>query len=673
MLDLGASVLMPPADCAPEHVVLGGRPLPRSGLEGVAISIRRESGPGRVPVVTLRPGGPIAPESSVLAVVVLSSAQADTAAGAAGAAGAPAAADQAGGWAAGPATGVVSPTAAAACAELGLDLDTLLTAHKVSGDAGSVLVVPLARAEAPSRLLLVGAGAGGVGEWRSAGAALARRANAGDRIALVADPEPAQLAALTEGLALASYKQPRGMGEPVDPDAVALDGTAQAAGTAGIEPGAADVEAGDAGAGATDLSGVERAAPGAPDVSGAPGVAGASGVIGASGATAAREAAETAGETDALPAAAESVPAAASGPGLDEVIVWTSRTLTPTELAEATEAVRRASVLARAVLTARDLINTPSLVKSPEWLASRAMAAARAAGLDASMLDAKELAAGGFGGLTHVGIGSSRPPYLVELRYEGPPAEDGPASRHRVLVGKGITFDSGGLSLKPPGSMTSMKTDMSGAAAVLATMAALPELGAPGKVTGLLCIAENMIGATAVRPGDVISCWGGTTVEVLNTDAEGRLVLADGLAYAAGALGAEVLVDLATLTGAVSVALGRRTAGLFASDDALAGELTAAAERAGERVWRLPLVEEYRPALESTVADLSNIGRALDVGAGSISAALFLREFTAGLPWAHLDIAGTARSDADDAEITRGGTGWGVRTLLRWLTDGPEP
>ncbi|ADP78798.1 leucyl aminopeptidase family protein [Pseudofrankia inefficax] len=578
----------------------------------------------------------------MLAVVVLSSAQADTADGTIAAAGGPAVGDQNGASPAGTTVGIVSPAAAGACADLGLDLDTLLTAHNVGGDAGSVLVVPLARAEAPTRLLLVGAGGGGLGEWRTAGAALARRAGSGDRVvALVADPEPAQLAALTEGLALAAYKQPKGPGEPIATDDLDADGDH----TDGAERGAADVEAGDLSAGTTDLTGAERDADGA---------------------------AEPAGETDELPpAAAESAPAAAGGPGLDEVIVWYSGALTSTELAEATEAVRRASVLARAVLTARDLINTPSLVKSPEWLARRAMAAARAAGLDAALLDATELAAGGFGGLTHVGGGSSRPPYLVELRYQGPPAEDGPAARHRVLVGKGITFDSGGLSLKPPGSMTSMKTDMSGAAAVLATMAALPELGAPGKVTGLLCIAENMIGGAAVRPGDVISCWGGTTVEVLNTDAEGRLVLADGLAYAAGALGAEVLVDLATLTGAVSIALGRRTAGLFASDDALAGELTAAAELAGERVWRLPLVEEYRPALESTVADLANMGSALNVGGGSIAAALFLREFTAGLPWAHLDIAGTARSDADDAEITRGGTGWGVRTLLRWLTADP--
>jgi leucyl aminopeptidase len=480
--------------------------------------------------------------------------------------------------------GRVSPVAVYACAEYGVDLPTLVATHTFDGDTGSVLAVPLARAENPVRLLLVGVGAGADTDWRAAGAALARRVNSGDRVALVADPAPAALSAFAQGLALASYKQPRGADVTVP-----TEGEAEGA----------DVAVAPAGRG-----------------------------------------------------------------GVDEVVVWTSRTLTAEELATAAEAIRVAGVVARAVFTARDLINMPSLVKSPQWFAERAAAVARAAGLEATVRDVAQLDAEGFGGLVAVGGGSPRPPYLVELGYEGPAGGD---ERHRVLVGKGITFDSGGLSLKPTGGMANMKTDMSGAAAVLATMAALPELGAPGRVTGLLCIAENMIGSTALRPGDVISIWGGRTVEVLNTDAEGRLVLADGLAYAAGALGAEVLVDLATLTGAISVALGRRTAGLFASDDALADGLAAAADAAGERVWRLPLTEEYLPALESPVADLANIGRALETGGGSITAALFLREFTAGLPWAHFDIAGTARSDSDDAEITRGGTGWGVRTLLAWL------
>jgi leucyl aminopeptidase len=333
-------------------------------------------------------------------------------------------------------------------------------------------------------------------------------------------------------------------------------------------------------------------------------------------------------------------------------------------------ALAAAEVTARAVHLARDLINMPSLVKSPEWFADRAVEAARSAGLDAHVLGPAELAEQGFGGLIAVGRGSARPPRLVRLTYEGAaPAGPGPAGRlrrHVVLVGKGITFDSGGLSLKPATAMTAMKTDMAGAAAVLATMTALPATGVRGRVTGLLCVAENMIGGAAMRPGDVISCWGGTTVEVLNTDAEGRLVLADGLAYAA-ALEPDAIVDLATLTGAITVALGRRTAGLFSSDDVLAGEVSRAARAAGEGVWRLPLVEDYRPALESGVADLANIGSALNVSAGSITAALFLREFTGGVPWVHLDIAGTARSDSDDAETSKGGTGWGVRTLLEWL------
>jgi leucyl aminopeptidase len=333
-------------------------------------------------------------------------------------------------------------------------------------------------------------------------------------------------------------------------------------------------------------------------------------------------------------------------------------------------ALELAVAVARAVYLARDLINMPSLVKTPEWLADRAVEVASASGLTARVVGQADLEAGGFGGLVAVGAGSPRGPRLVELTYRGPDAPDGSRPR-RVLVGKGITFDSGGLSLKPAASMVDMKTDMSGAAAVLGALSACAAAGVPGDVRGLLCLAENMIDGGAMRPGDVITIRGGRTVEVLNTDAEGRLVLADGLAYAVEGGRPDALVDVATLTGAISVALGRRTAGLFASDDGLAEALSAAATQAGERLWRLPLVEDYRPAIDSPVADLANIGRALDVAGGSIVAALFLREFTAGAPWAHLDIANTARSDSDDGEISKGGTGWGVRTLLAWLLDAP--
>ena len=470
---------------------------------------------------------------------------------------------------------VVDELARNTCAELGVDLDQLISNESAKGDAGSVLVVPLARAERPWRVFVVGVGEGQAADWRSAGAATARRAGSLERLALVADADADRLAAFVEGLTLASYRLPSPLPDSDD------------------------------------------------------------------------------GSRD---------PARSNG-GLGAVVIRSERSGEPA----VAESIRRARVVAEAVWLARDLINMPSLVKTPRWLADQAVHVGTAAGLSVTVLGPDELAAQGFGALVAVGEGSARPPCLVVLSYTGPEPQDGRGPGHRVLVGKGITFDSGGLSLKPAGSMTTMKTDMSGAAAVLATMAALPALGVPGRVTGLLCLAENMIGGSALRPGDVITCWGGTTVEVLNTDAEGRLVLADGLAYAAGTLDPDVIIDLATLTGAISIALGRRTAGLFASDDTLARELSAAAEAAGERVWRLPLVEEYRPAIDSPVADLMNTGSSMDVSGGSITAALFLREFTGGRPWAHLDIAGTARSDSDDGEINRGGTGWGVRTLLAYL------
>jgi len=210
---------------------------------------------------------------------------------------------------------------------------------------------------------------------------------------------------------------------------------------------------------------------------------------------------------------------------------------------------------------------------------------------------------------------------------------------------------------------------MGGAAAVLGAMSALADLAIPVRVTGLLAIAENLPGADAMRPGDVITPYGGArTVEVLNTDAEGRLVLADALAYADRVLNPDVVIDLATLTGAATLALGRRDAPLYASDDRLAAALERAAAATGERVWRMPLVDDYRSAISSGVADLANAATG-GMGAGSVMAALFLREFTGGRPWAHLDIAGTGRSDRDVDELCKGGTGYGVRLLLRWLQD----
>ena len=325
-------------------------------------------------------------------------------------------------------------------------------------------------------------------------------------------------------------------------------------------------------------------------------------------------------------------------------------------------ALAEAVTTAAATATARDLVNTPSLVKSPDWLAKQATTLLR--GLTVTVRDEKLLAREGFGGVAAVGMGSTRPPRIIEASWDG----GGP--RHVVLVGKGITFDSGGLSLKSTDGMLTMKSDMGGAAAVLATLRAVADLRLPLRLTALAMVSENMPSGTAQRPGDVITQYGGRTVEVLNTDAEGRLVLADGLAYADLVLDADVIVDVATLTGAMPVALGKQYAGLFASDDALAGQLLAAGEASGERVWRMPLVEDYRPALDSPVADLRNIGDPrLKLQGGAITAALFLREFTGGRPWAHLDIAGPAWSGAEDDELSKGGTGYGVRLLVRWLQE----
>jgi leucyl aminopeptidase len=329
--------------------------------------------------------------------------------------------------------------------------------------------------------------------------------------------------------------------------------------------------------------------------------------------------------------------------------------------ADTTDAVRRAAIRVDATTLARDLVNTPSLDKTPEWLARAAKSAAKRAGLRVGVLGPDELAARGFGGILAVGQGSTRGPRLIELEYA--PAG---AKRHVVIVGKGITFDSGGLSLKTNDGMATMKTDMSGGAAVIAVLEAVARLGLPVRVTGLVAAAENMISGSATRPSDVISQYGGRTVEVLNTDAEGRLVLADGLAYADLDLAPDYLVDLATLTGAMPIALGRKCGGLFANDDRLADALLSASEAAGEKLWRMPLVEDYRADLDSEVADLRNIGHGKIQG-GSIIAALFLREFVGKRRWAHLDIAGPARADGDDDEIVKGGTGFGVRTLLTWL------
>jgi leucyl aminopeptidase len=340
----------------------------------------------------------------------------------------------------------------------------------------------------------------------------------------------------------------------------------------------------------------------------------------------------------------------------------------------AESAVARARATAEAVSLARDLANTPSLEKTPAWFADQALKSARGRGLEAKVWDVDDLRRDGFGGILAVGRGSARPPRLLRLDYS--------PSRSRanvVLIGKGITFDSGGLSLKPNEGMTTMKTDMSGGAAVVGAMTALQALQVDIKVTALVPLAENMPGGDATRPGDVITHYGGRTSEVLNTDAEGRLVLADAIAYAATQLRPDVIVDVATLTGAATLGLGKRHGALYATSDRLRASLAAAADAGGERVWPMPIVDDYLDALDSPIADLRNIAdQTKHYSGGSIIAALFLREFlrppgaarVAAPTWAHLDIAGPARADSDEDDVTKGATGFGVRTLLRWLEAG---
>ena len=323
----------------------------------------------------------------------------------------------------------------------------------------------------------------------------------------------------------------------------------------------------------------------------------------------------------------------------------------------------RGAAIGRAGWLARELATTPSNEKTPVWLAARASAVAKSAGLDITVWDEKKLAAGGFGGILAVGRGSTRPPRLIRLDYT--PDGAGADTPYVVLVGKGITFDTGGLSLKPRESMVTMKRDMTGGGSVIATMAVLRELGVAVRVTGLVCAAENMPSGTAYRPDDVVVHYGGRTTEVKNTDAEGRMVLADGLAYAVEELEPDVIVDVATLTGAIRVALGSGLyGGMFATDDALADNLAEAGEVSGERLWRMPLPPEYAELISTPIADAVNSSG----GPGSITAALFLKPFAGDVPWAHLDLSSMAESTTDAFEYVQGPTGVGARLLSTWLS-----
>lgn len=328
-----------------------------------------------------------------------------------------------------------------------------------------------------------------------------------------------------------------------------------------------------------------------------------------------------------------------------------------------------AAAIARAICIARDLVHTPANIKTPAWMGKQAEHFAKGTGLKVTILSGTQLKE--FGGLRAVGGSSPKPgPRMIEVSYQpkSKKASIG-ALPHVVLVGKGITFDTGGISLKRPYDiMTAMKSDMAGSAAILATLIAIEHLQPNVRVTALMMMAENAISGTAQRPSDVIKHYGGTTVEVINTDAEGRLVLADGLAYADAKLDPDYLIDIATLTGAATLGLGRQYAAMYTRDKKLAQQLSIAGELSGDRVWQMPLVDDYKEALHSDIADLNHTADKGKFSAGSVTAALFLENFVSNRRWAHLDIAGTARSEVDAGENPKGGTGYGVRLLTEWIT-----
>jgi leucyl aminopeptidase len=326
--------------------------------------------------------------------------------------------------------------------------------------------------------------------------------------------------------------------------------------------------------------------------------------------------------------------------------------------------IDRGRTVAFAVNFARDLVNEPAATLTPAAFAEHAEAVARTGGLEIEVLGPDELERIGAHAILGVGRGSVNPPRMIRMRYR-PAAPSG--DRVVGLVGKCITFDTGGYSIKTHDGMLEMKGDMAGGAAVLAVMSALPALGCPVAVDATICAAENMISGTAFRPSDVLTAMNGITIEIISTDAEGRLVLADGLVDAARR-GATELIDLATLTGAIMVALGQGATGLFSSHDYLADNLLAAASGAGERMWRMPLFEELEDRIKGDVGDIKNSGGRYG---GAITAALFLQRFREGLPWAHLDIAGAARFERATPLGPKGGSGVGVRTLLAYLLGEP--
>jgi len=328
--------------------------------------------------------------------------------------------------------------------------------------------------------------------------------------------------------------------------------------------------------------------------------------------------------------------------------------------------ITRTQAIVEAIYNARDLIHTPSNIKTPAWLATQAKAtSAKKDGLSVKVFSGRALAK--FGGLRAVGGSSPKPgPRMIEISYAPKGSSKWP---HVVLVGKGITFDTGGISLKRPYDiMMAMKSDMAGAAAVMATVTAMPDIKAKVRVTALMMCAENALSATSQRPSDVITQYDGTTVEVLDTDAEGRLVLADGLSYANLELKPDYLIDVATLTGAATLGLGRQYAAMYTRNDRLAKKLHEIGNLTGDRVWHMPLVDDYVDGLDSDIADINHLAIKGHYSGGSITAALFLERFVGNSQWVHLDIAGTGRSDVDSGEFVKGGTGYGPRLLIEWIS-----
>ena len=321
------------------------------------------------------------------------------------------------------------------------------------------------------------------------------------------------------------------------------------------------------------------------------------------------------------------------------------------------EGVQQGRLLAEAAILARDMVNEPANVLTPTRMAEVARQVAREEGLEINVLDREDMEELGMGALLGVAMGSDQPPKLIVLKYQGDPENP---SNNLGLIGKGITFDTGGISIKPAGGMENMKGDMAGGASVISAMKVIGRLKPKINVTAIIAATENMPGGSAQRPGDVVRSMSGKTIEVINTDAEGRLVLADALYYARQ-MGITRLVDVATLTGAMVVALGHACSGVMGNNQELIDRVTRAGQSTGEKIWQLPMYDEYRELIKSNVADIKNTGGR---PAGSITAAYFLAEFTGDIPWAHLDIAGTYMSDKEKGYIVKGGTGVPTRTLV---------